>query len=174
MILKQKRCIKPNKDLDDTTGHPSYLRSLLSLTPHRSTCSSSLITLNRPSVPSGQKMSNRSFFHSAPVLCNSLPSHLRHSAHHSTSSSPTYGFYTSDLSTSVFLKKLKFHLFRISFPLLSCTHLGFTRRISLVLTLLGPFIYFHFVSAHIHVIHQHNFLFDFTTQVFKNNLSLIC
>ena len=33
------------------TGHPSYLRSLLSLTPHRSTRSSSLITLNLDIVP---------------------------------------------------------------------------------------------------------------------------
>jgi len=79
------------------TGHPSYLRSLLSLTPHRSTRSSSLITLTRPSVTSVLKMSNRSFFHSAPVLWNSLPSHPRHSAHHSTSSSPTSRSCISDL-----------------------------------------------------------------------------
>ena len=74
------------------TGHPSYL----SLTPHRSTRSSSIITLNRPSVTSGLKMSNRSFFHSEPVLWNSLSPHLRHSAHHSTSSSPTSGSCNSD------------------------------------------------------------------------------
>ena len=43
------------------TGHPSNLRSLLSSAPHRSTRSSSLITLNRPSVTSGLKLSNRSF-----------------------------------------------------------------------------------------------------------------
>ena len=98
------------------TGHPSYLRSLLSLTPHRSTRSSSLITLNRPSVSSGLKISNRSFFHFAPVLWNSLPSHLRHSAHHSTSPVPIAGSCISDLSTSLFLTKLKSHLFRISFP----------------------------------------------------------
>ena len=55
------------------TGYPSYLRSLLSFTPHRSTRSSSLITLNRPSHTSRLKISNRSFYHSAPVLWNSLP-----------------------------------------------------------------------------------------------------
>ena len=99
------------------TGHPSYLSSLLSLTPHRSTRSSSLITLNRPSVTSGLKMSNRSFFHSAPVLWNSLPSHLRHSAHYSTSSSPTSGSFISYLLNAYFQQqKLKSHLFRISFP----------------------------------------------------------
>ena len=97
------------------TGHPSYLRSLLSSTPRRSTRSSSLITLNRPSVTSGLKISNRSFYHFAPVLWNSLPSHLRHTAHHSTSS-PTSDSGIPELSTSVFLKKLKSHLFRISFP----------------------------------------------------------
>jgi hypothetical protein len=97
------------------TGHPSYLRSLLSSTPRRSTRSSSLITLNRPSVTSGLKMSNRSFYHFAPVLWNSLPSHLRHAAQHSTSS-PTPGSCIPELSTSVFLQKLKSHLFRISFP----------------------------------------------------------
>ena len=56
------------------TGHPSNLRSLLSSAPHRSTRSSSRITLNRPSVTSGLKLSNRSF------EWNSLSSHLRHAA----------------------------------------------------------------------------------------------
>jgi hypothetical protein len=98
------------------TGHPSYLRSLLSLTPHRSTRSSSSITLNRPSVTSGLKITKRSFFHSAPVLWNSLPSCLRHSPHHSNSFLPTSESPISDLSTSLFLKQLKSHLFRISFP----------------------------------------------------------
>jgi hypothetical protein len=51
------------------------------------------------------------------VLWNSLPSHLRHFAHHSTSSLPISGSCISDLSTSLFLKKLKSHLFRISFPI---------------------------------------------------------
>jgi hypothetical protein len=98
------------------TGHPAYLRSLLSFTPHRSTRSSSLITLNRPSVTSGLKISNRSFYHHAPVLWNSLPSYLRHTAHHSKSASPTADSCNPDLSTSLFLKKLKSHLFHISFP----------------------------------------------------------
>jgi hypothetical protein len=97
------------------TGHPSYLRSLLSFTPHRSTRSSSLITLNRPSLTSRLKISNRSFQHSAPVLWNNLPSDLRHIAHASTSS-PTLHSPLSEISTSLFLKRLKTHLFHISFP----------------------------------------------------------
>ena len=97
------------------TGHPSYLRSHLSSTPRRSTRSSSLITLNRTSVTSGLQISNRIFYHFAPVLWNSLPSHLRYTAHHFTSS-PTSDSGIPELCTSVFLKKLKSHLFRISFP----------------------------------------------------------
>ena len=42
--------------------------------------SSSLITLKSPSVTSGLKSSNKSVFLSAPVVWNSLPSHLRHAA----------------------------------------------------------------------------------------------
>jgi hypothetical protein len=98
------------------TGHPAYLRSLLSLTPHRSTRSSSLITLNRPSVTSSLHISNRSFYHQAPVLWNDLPSYLRHTAHHSKSASSTADSCNPDLSPSLFLKKLKSHLFHISFP----------------------------------------------------------
>ncbi len=125
------------------TVHPSFLRSLLSLTRHRSTRSSSLITLSRPSITFGLKLSYRSFFHSAPVLWKSTftPSS---EAHHSTSTSPTSGSCISDLPTSVFLKNLKSHLFCISFPpssVLTCDSLG---RISLVLILLGLFISFSF------------------------------
>jgi hypothetical protein len=56
------------------TGHPCCLRSL---SPNRSTRSSSLITLNRPANTSRLKISNRSFSHSAPVLWNNLPPDLR-------------------------------------------------------------------------------------------------
>ena len=97
------------------TGHSCYLRSLLSSASHRFTRSSSVITLNHPSVTSGLKFSNRSFYHSAPVLWNSLPSHLRYAAQHSTSL-PTSGSCIPDLSIHLLLKKLKSHLFRISFP----------------------------------------------------------
>ena len=97
------------------TGQPSYLRSLLSFPSHRSTRSSSLITLSRPSLTSRLKIANRSFGHSAPVLWNSLPSDLRHVAHHVTPS-PTLHSPVSDLSNSIFHKRLKTHLFHHSFP----------------------------------------------------------
>ena len=60
--------------------------------------------------------SDISIFHSALVLWYSLPSHLRPSVHHSTSSSPAPGFCISDPSTSVLLNKLESHLSRMSFP----------------------------------------------------------
>jgi len=97
------------------TGHPSYLRSLLSFAPNRSTRSSSLLTLNRPSNSSRLKITNRSFYHSAPILWNSLPPYLRLISHHPCST-PSFNSFPSDLSTSLFLKKLKTHLFHISFP----------------------------------------------------------
>jgi len=97
------------------TGQPSYLRSLLSFSSRRCTRSSSLNTLSRHSLTSCLKIANRSFCHSAPVLWNNLPSHIRQVVHHVTpsaiSNSPV-----SDLSISLFLKKLKTHLFHSSFP----------------------------------------------------------
>jgi len=90
------------------TGQPSYLRSLLSFISHRCTRSSSLITLSRPSLTSCLKILNRTYYHSAPVLWNNLLSHLRQFVHHVTFilNSPV-----SDLSTSLFLNKLKTQLF---------------------------------------------------------------
>jgi len=81
---------------------------------HRCTRFLSLITLSRPSLTSRLKIANRSFYHSAPVLRNNLPSYLRQVVHHVTpsiSNSPV-----SNLSISLFLKKLKTHLFPSSFP----------------------------------------------------------
>jgi len=68
----------------DKTSQPSYLRSLLSFPLHRCTRSSSRITLSRPFLTSRFKIPNRSYYHSAPVLWNNLPSDLRHVAHHVT------------------------------------------------------------------------------------------
>jgi HEPN domain-containing protein len=100
------------------SGQPSYLRSLLSLKSNRITRSSSLITLNRPSTTSRLKITNRSYYHSAPALWNSLPSDLRQISDHLTSLSPGTcpDSHVSDLSTQLFLKKLKTCLFHSSFP----------------------------------------------------------
>jgi len=58
---------------------------------------------------------NRSYYHSAPVLRNNLPSHLCQVVHHLTPS-PISNSPVSDLSTFLFLKKLKTHLFHSTFP----------------------------------------------------------
>jgi len=96
------------------TGQPSYLRSLLSFPSHRCTRSSSRIALSRTSLTSRLKIANRSYYHSAPVLWNNLPSDLL-IAHHVTMS-PILNSLVSDISTSLFLKKLKTYLFHSSFP----------------------------------------------------------
>jgi len=93
-------------------SQPSYLRSLLSFTSHRCTRSSSLITLSRPALTSRLKIANRSYYHSAPVMWNNLPSDIRHVAHHVTP--PVLNSPVSDFSTSH--KKLKTYLFHSSFP----------------------------------------------------------
>jgi hypothetical protein len=89
------------------SDQPSYLRSLLSLQSSRSTRSSSVVTLTRPSNPSRLKITNRSFYHTAPALWNNLPTELRAYARDTQSFA---------LSTSQFLKKLKTYLFHHSFP----------------------------------------------------------
>jgi hypothetical protein len=97
------------------SGRPSYLRSLLSLNHARSTRSSSLITLARPSNRSHLKITNRSFFHTAPALWNCLPPDLRHLSH-VLSSESILNPSPFAISPLVFHKKLKKYLFNLSFP----------------------------------------------------------
>jgi len=104
------------------TGQPSYLRSVLSLPSRRCTQSSSLITLSRPSLTSRLKIANNSYYRSVPVLWNSLPSDLRHVAHHVTPS-PKLNLPVSDLSTSFFyLHSPSFHSCQFVFYL-TCKYL---------------------------------------------------
>jgi len=56
---------------------PSYLYRPLNVRSNRTTRSSDIITLQRPSVRSRLKVTDRSFIHHAPVLWNSLPKQLR-------------------------------------------------------------------------------------------------
>jgi len=57
-----------------------YLHCLLNVQSNRTTRSSDVITLQRPSVHSGLKVTDRSFTHHAPVLWNCLPKLLRQSS----------------------------------------------------------------------------------------------
>src|SRR5664279_1624890 len=58
------------------SNQPTYLYSLLAVQTNNITRSSSVLTLCRPTVTSRLKITNRSFFHHAPVLWNPLPSFI--------------------------------------------------------------------------------------------------
>jgi hypothetical protein len=92
-----------------SSSRPAYLHSLVTLNHARSTRSSSLVTLNRPSNPSHLQITKRSFFHTAPASWNSLPHEFRQLAQ-PYSSSPLA------ISPTHFHKKLKTHLFHSSYP----------------------------------------------------------
>jgi hypothetical protein len=99
------------------TSQPSYLRSLLTIQPHRSTRSSSCLTLLRPPSISNLKSTNQSFRVSAPQLWNKLPPHLRSPPTNITSTAHTTDHSSViALSNSAFLSKLKSFLFLKSFP----------------------------------------------------------
>ena len=88
-------------------------------------CSSSLVTLARPSVSSSLQVTNRSFTYASPYLWNQLPSSFRqpHSVHcppgsphaHITSSQSPPSL-SSPITASTFHSRLKTHLFHKSFP----------------------------------------------------------
>ena len=89
-------------------NEPPYLANLLSLQMGRSTRSSNLVTLSRPSNPSRSTITDRSFHFFAPKLWNTLPSTLRQ-PHPTLSSLLT-------LSADKFHTLLKTHLFALSYP----------------------------------------------------------
>ena len=103
------------------TGHPSYLRSLLSYTPNRSTHSSSLIILNRPSNSCRLIITNRSFYHILLLPCGTLPSDLRQLSHHFASSQPIWNSPVSALPSSLFQKKAHDSYFSFSICFIDCT-----------------------------------------------------
>src|SRR6188472_2446730 len=59
----------------------SFMSHLIEVKQPAATRSSKLITLERPSIPSRCKLSNRSFQHAAPQIWNSLPSTFRTSSY---------------------------------------------------------------------------------------------
>ena len=89
---------------------PSYLSDLLTIQLNvHNTRSSTLVTLSRPPVVRAA-IAKRSFFHSAPVLWNSLPPALRQPA------PPAEAGSTLAIPRSCFLSQLKTHLFLKSYP----------------------------------------------------------
>ena len=73
-----------------------------------STRSSKLIILERPSIPSHCKLSNRSFQHAAPQIWNSLLATFR---------APSYSAHQPSLSYEQFHKQLKIYLLIYRFHL---------------------------------------------------------
>ena len=96
------------------SNEPTYLRELLHTERNRNTRSSDSVTLQRPSVCSRLKLTDRSFTHHAPVLWNNLPKQLRQPAPQHPSSNQTDSILA--LSSSQFHAKLKTVLFNLSFP----------------------------------------------------------
>ena len=60
-----------------TTAQPSYLHHLITVQPHRSTRSSSVVTLSHPPSASSLRITDRSFCYASPRLWNQLPASLR-------------------------------------------------------------------------------------------------
>jgi hypothetical protein len=58
------------------SNRPTYLRNMLTIQTTSTTRSSSVITLKRPHNPSLLRITNKCFYHSAPVLWNALPKEL--------------------------------------------------------------------------------------------------
>jgi len=95
---------------------PSYLHSLRNVQSNRTTLSSDIITLQRPSVRSRLKLTDRCFTHHAPVLWNSLPKQLRQPSAPPSLVTATDSTPTLALSSLQFHSKLKHFLLEQSFP----------------------------------------------------------
>src|SRR5688572_28900332 len=85
----------------------NFMSPLLQVKQPAATRSSKLITLERPSIPSRCKLSNRSFQHAASQIWNSLPLPFR---------TPSYSAHLFSLSYAQFHKQLKTYLFDLSLP----------------------------------------------------------
>ena len=89
------------------TSQPPYLADLIVVRSRTSTRSSRFLTLARPPA-SRSRITNRSFYHEAPVIWNSLPPEMRIPAIDCSSH--------SSLSREQFQTRLKTYLFRLSYP----------------------------------------------------------
>ena len=85
---------------------PTYLFTLLNVQSNRTTRSSDTVTLQRPSVRSRLKLTDRSFTHHAPVLWNTLPKQLRQPTPHPSLITLTDSTPLLALSSSQFHSKL--------------------------------------------------------------------
>src|SRR5690349_12226611 len=88
------------------TPGQSYMSHLIEMKQPATTRSCTLITLERPNIPSRCKLSNHWFQHSAPQIWNSLPSSFR----------TPFSLNQPLLSCEQFHRQLKIYLFDLSFP----------------------------------------------------------
>ena len=72
-----------------TTTQPSYLYNLITVQPPRSTRSSSLVTLARPSTSSSLRITDCSFQYASPRLWNQLPAPLHQTCTNLSNLSPS-------------------------------------------------------------------------------------
>ena len=96
-----------------TIAQPSYLHSLITLQPPRSTRSSSVVTLSRPPTFSSLKITDRSFRYASPRLWNQFPDSFRQ-PHHSCLDSPPHPLLNSSLLSSPLPTPVIHHFFIIS------------------------------------------------------------
>jgi len=83
-----------------STTQPSYLHNLITVQPPRSTRSSSLIALARPSTSSSLRITDRSFLYAFPYLWNQLPAFFHQPRTNvSNSASPSSLSDTSSISS---------------------------------------------------------------------------
>jgi len=84
-----------------TTTQPLYIHNLITVQPTRSTRSSSLVTLARPSTSSSLRITDRSFHYASPRLWNQLPASLHQPRTNlSNSDSPSSSSGTSSIGLS--------------------------------------------------------------------------
>jgi len=110
-----------------TTAQPSYLHHLITIQPHRSTRSSSVVTHSCPPSSSSLRITDRSFRYAAPRLWSQLPASLwqpRAGPSISDSDLPTHTSsalsinspLSSYITPSLFHSQLKTYLFHKSVP----------------------------------------------------------
>jgi len=110
-----------------TTAQPYYLLHLITVQPHRSTHSSSVVTLSRPPSSSSLRITDRSFRYASPRLWNQLPASLRQPRAglsildsdlptHTSSALSLNSPLSSSIIPSLFHSQLKTYLFHKSFP----------------------------------------------------------
>jgi len=110
-----------------TTAQPSYQHHLITIQPHCSTHSSSVVTLSRPPSSSSLLLTDRSFRYTAPSLWNQLPASLQQPraglsisdsdlSTHISSAVSINSPLSSSITPSLFHSQLKTLLFHKSFP----------------------------------------------------------